>query len=118
MPIIVHSDIPRPAVFDRRRERVLVSQEDGATSLTIKEVELHPGWEGRLHTHSTDIAIMVMVGAVQIILDEEIRTIRPGCTLLAPPGCPTQANQPAMGAGSFAGHLSQFAAGHRLLGVD
>ena len=88
MPIIVHSDIPRPAVFDRRRERVLVSQEDGATSLTIKEVELHPGWEGRLHTHSTDIAIMVMVGAVQIILDEEIRTIRPGCTLLAPPGVP------------------------------
>ena len=88
MPIIEHSDIPLPAVVDHRRERVLVSQEEGATSLTIKEVELHPGWEGRLHKHSTDIAIMVMAGAVQIVLDEEVRTIRAGCTLVAPPGAP------------------------------
>lgn len=88
MPIIEHSDIRVPAVVDRRWERVLVSQEEGATSLTIKEVELHPGWEGRLHKHSTDIAIMVMVGAVQIVLDEVVSTVRAGSTLLAPPGVP------------------------------
>ena len=88
MPIIEHSDIPRPAVVDRRRERVLVSRKQGAASLTIKEVELYPGWEGRLHQHPTDIAIMVMEGAVQIVLDEEVRTVRAGCTLLAPPGAP------------------------------
>ena len=88
MPIIEHSDIPLPAVVDHRRERVLVSHDEGATSLTIKEVELHPGWEGRLHKHSTDMAIMVMAGAVQIVLDEEAHTVRAGCTLLAPPGAP------------------------------
>ena len=88
MPIIEHSDVPLPAVVDHRRERVLVSHDKGAASLTIKEVELHPGWEGRLHKHSTDIAIMVMAGAVQIVLDEEAHTVRAGCTLLAPPGVP------------------------------
>lgn len=88
MPIIEHSGVRMSDVVDRRRERSLVSRQEGAASLTIKEVELHPGWEGRLHTHPTDIAIMVMAGAVQIILDDDLTTIRAGCTLLAPPGVP------------------------------
>ena len=57
-------------------------------SLTVKEVELHPGWEGRLHTHSTDEAIMVLAGAVQLIIGDELQTVRAGCTLFAPPGVP------------------------------
>jgi quercetin dioxygenase-like cupin family protein len=77
-----------PEVVEYHRERFLVSKREGATSLTIKEVELHPGWEGRLHTHPTDIAIMVTAGAVQVVLGDEIRTVRAGCTLLAPPGVP------------------------------
>ena len=77
-----------PAVVDRRRQRTLVSQEQGAVSLTINEVELHPGWEGRLHTHPTDIAIMVTAGAVQFVLGDEVTTVRAGTTILAPPGVP------------------------------
>ena len=88
MPIIEHSGIQMSEVTGYRRERLLVSQQEGATSLTIKEVELHPGWEGRLHTHPTDVAIMVMEGAVQIILGDELTTVRAGCTLLAPPSVP------------------------------
>ncbi|MEK7807151.1 MAG: cupin domain-containing protein [Chloroflexota bacterium] len=88
MPIIEHSAVRMPEVAEYRRERFLVSKREGATSLTIKEVELHPGWEGRLHTHPTDIAIMLTAGAVQVMLGDEIRTVRAGCTLLAPPGVP------------------------------
>lgn len=88
MPIIEHSAVRMPEVVEYQRERFLVSKEQGAISLTIKEVELHPGWEGRLHTHPTDIAIMVTAGAVQVVLSDEIRTVRAGCTLLAPPGVP------------------------------
>ena len=88
MPIIEHSDIPMPAVVDYRRERVLVSRKEGATSLTIKEVELHPGWEGRLHHHATEVAIMLMAGALQVVLDDDVRTVKSGCTLLVPPGAP------------------------------
>ena len=88
MPIIEHSAVRMPPPVDYRAERVLVSQEQGALSLTIKEVELHPGWQGRLHSHSTDTAMMVMAGAVQLIIGDEIRTVRAGCTLFAPPGVP------------------------------
>ena len=88
MPLIEHSEIRMPAAVDNHRERTLVSKEQGAVSLTIKEVELNPGWEGRLHTHPTDIAIMVTVGAVQLILGDEVSTIRAGTTMFAPPGVP------------------------------
>ena len=88
MAIIEHTSIATPPVADRQGERTLVSAADGAASLTIKEVTLHPGYEGRLHTHDVDIAIMVMSGAVQIVDDDDVRTVRAGCTLLAPPGRP------------------------------
>jgi len=88
MPLIEHSEIRMPAVVGNHRERTFISEEQGAVSLTIKEVELHPGWEGRLHTHPTDIAIMVMVGAVQLVLGDEVFTIRAGTTMFAPPGVP------------------------------
>ena len=88
MPIIENSAVPMPSVVDYIRQRTLVSSEHGTQSLTIKEVELHPGWEGRLHTHTTDKAVMVMSGAVQIVLDDELTTVRAGVTLVAPPGMP------------------------------
>ena len=88
MPIIEHSAVRTPAVVDYRRERPLVSTADGARSLTIKEVELHPGWDGRLHTHPIDVAIMVMAGALQIVLDDETTTVRAGTTILVLPGMP------------------------------
>jgi quercetin dioxygenase-like cupin family protein len=88
MPIIDHSNVPMSEVVNYQRERTLVSNAQGAVSLTIKELELQPGWEGRLHTHPTDIAIMVTAGAVQMVLDDEVTTIRAGTTILAPPGVP------------------------------
>ena len=88
MPVIEHSTIRMSEVVDYRSERTLVSKGQGATSLTIKELELHPGWEGRLHTHPTDIAIMVTGGAVQMVVGDEIHTVRAGFTMVAPPGVP------------------------------
>jgi quercetin dioxygenase-like cupin family protein len=78
--------MPKPV--DRVSERYLVSKDQGAVSLTIKEVEIHPGWEGRLHTHPVDVSIQVTSGAVQAIVGDEVRTVRAGTTLLAPPGVP------------------------------
>ena len=88
MPIIEHGAVSMAEVADYRSERSLVSSEQGARSLTVKELELQPGWRGRLHTHPTDIAVIVMAGAVQMIVGDEIRTVRAGSTLLAPPGVP------------------------------
>ena len=88
MPIIEHSAVGMPEVAEYRRERFLVSKREGATSLTIKEVELYPGYEGRMHTHPVDVAIQVTSGAVQVVVGDEIQTIRAGHTVLAPPGVP------------------------------
>ena len=88
MPIIEHQSVGMPPVAEHRRERSLVSGDVGAFSLTIKEVELHPGYQGRLHTHPVDVAMMLMAGAVQVVIGDEVRTLRAGCTILAPPGTP------------------------------
>ena len=88
MPIIDHAGIRMAPTTERVRERYLVSKDQGAVSLTIKEVEIAPGWEGRMHTHPVDVSIQVLSGAIQVILNEEVRTVRAGTTLLALPGVP------------------------------
>jgi quercetin dioxygenase-like cupin family protein len=88
MPIIDHADLSWAPVAARVRERHLVSRGQGAASLTIKEVEIAPQWEGRLHTHPVDVSMQVMSGAIQAIIGDEVRTVRAGTTLLAPPGVP------------------------------
>ena len=65
MPIIDHADVRLAPVMERVRERYLVSKDQGAVSLTVKEVEISPGWEGRMHTHPVDVAIQVLSGAIQ-----------------------------------------------------
>ena len=88
MPIIDHATIRLAPAMERVRERYLVSKDLGAVSLTVKEVEISPGYEGRMHTHPVGVSIQVTSGAIQIILGDEIRTVRAGTTLLAPPGLP------------------------------
>lgn len=88
MAIFENSTVRMPEAVNYLRERTLVSRQEGAVSLTIKEVELQPGWEGRLHTHPVELAVMVMAGAVQMVLDDEVRTVRSGFTMLAPSGVP------------------------------
>jgi quercetin dioxygenase-like cupin family protein len=88
MPIIDRADLTWVPAMARVRERHLVSRNQGAVSLTIKEVEIAPGWEGRLHTHPVDVSMQVMSGAIQAIIGDDVRTVRAGTTLLAPPGVP------------------------------
>ncbi len=88
MPIIDHADVRLAPAMERVRERYLVSKDLGAVSLTVKEVEISPGWEGRMHTHPVDVSIQVLSGAIQVILGDEVKTVRAGTTLLAPPGLP------------------------------
>lgn len=88
MPIIDHSSVRMSPAIDRVSERVLVSRAQGAQSLTIKEMQLYPGWEGPLHIHDVDVSMQVMSGAIQAVIGDEVRTVRAGTTLLAPPGTP------------------------------
>jgi quercetin dioxygenase-like cupin family protein len=90
MPIIDHAEVRWVPTMERVRERYLASPAQGSESLTIKEVEISPGWENRIHTHPVDVSIQVMAGAIQALVGEEVRTVRAGTTLLIPPGVPHQ----------------------------
>lgn len=88
MPIIDHSTQRRMVRDDFTSERDLVTSEHGATALTIREIIIEPGGSSRLCTHPTDMAIMVQEGSIQMVVGEEVQTVRSGYTLLAPPHVP------------------------------
>ena len=88
MPVIDHSTQPMPEPVDKRSVRALVSEAHGTQSLSISELVVRPGSVGRLHTHDSDEAIMVMEGSIQMIVGEEMRTVRSGYSMVAPPGTP------------------------------
>jgi quercetin dioxygenase-like cupin family protein len=88
MPIINHNSQPVLQSDEFASLRPLVTKDQGAVSLTVQEVTIKPGMAGRLQTHSVDIAFMMLEGSIQMIVGDEVRTVRSGNTLLAPPGTP------------------------------
>jgi len=88
MPIIDHSTQRLVPTDHFTRERALVTQEHGATSLTVRELVMEPGGSSRMCTNPTDVAIMVTEGSIQMVVGEDVQTVRSGSTLLAPPGVP------------------------------
>ena len=88
MPIINHSSQPVLQSDEFSSLRPLVTKDHGATSLTVQEVIIKPGMEGRLQTHPVDVAFMMLEGSIQMVVGNEVRTVRSGNTLLALPGTP------------------------------
>jgi quercetin dioxygenase-like cupin family protein len=88
MPIINHNSQPVKESDEFSSLRPLVTKDHGAASLTIQEVIIKPGTAGQLQTHPVDIAFMMLEGSIQMIVGDEVRTVRSGNTLLAPPGTP------------------------------
>lgn len=88
MPIIVHTQQPVLQSEEFSSVRPLVTKDHGAASLTVQEVTIKPGMAGRLQTHPVDIAFMMLEGSIQMIVGDDMRTVRAGNTLLAPPGTP------------------------------
>jgi quercetin dioxygenase-like cupin family protein len=90
MPIIDHHMQPTAAAEEFARVRPLVTQAHGATALTVQEVIMNPGMATRRQSHPVDMAFIMLEGSMQMIVGEEVRTVRAGSTLLAPPGVPYQ----------------------------
>ena len=88
MPIIDHRTQPPLEPADGRESRRFLTKGEGAASLTVGELLMHPGSALRLHTHPTDEAIVLLEGSVQMVVGDETRTVTAGHILLAPPGTP------------------------------
>ena len=105
MPIIQHSTRPMPEPVDKKSARSLVAREDGAQSLTLREIVIHPGSEGRLHTHPTDEAIMMVEGSIQMIVGARNPYRQVWFHPTSSPGSATQAGQQYLGLCQDVGHL-------------
>ena len=89
MPIIDHRTPKDFDPIDEKTARIpIVTTQEGADSLTIRELVMQDGSALRLHTHPTDEAIVLLEGSVRMVVGDESRTVTPGHTLLAPPGTP------------------------------
>ena len=89
MPIIDNRTPRAVDPMDEKTARIpIVTKDDGAVSLTIRELVMQDGSALRLHTHPTDEAILLTVGSVDMVVADETHTGSVGDTLLAPPGVP------------------------------
>ena len=86
MPVIDHSAQPMGDAVGKVSSRTMVSGEHGTEALSIREVVVEPGFSGRLHSHDCDQAMMVTEGSIQFAVGDEIRTVRSGYSMVAPPG--------------------------------
>lgn len=84
MGIIRHSDgevdEPQPGL----RRITVVHRATGAGALTMRLVTVGPGVATRLHWHKIEEAMMVLEGAGQAILGDDVMDIKAGETLLGP----------------------------------
>ena len=85
MPIIDHSKKPERTNEGRKR-KTLVSGDDGAIALTLREAVLQPGSRVRLHVHPHEEAIVMLEGEIEFIVGDEQQTVGSGHTVLVPPG--------------------------------
>ena len=85
MPVIDHSAQRLSNSIGKVSSRGMITKEHGAESLSVREIVVEPGYSGRLHMHDTDEAVMVVEGSIQFIVGDEVRTVRSGYSMLAPP---------------------------------
>ncbi len=88
MPIFDSNATPMPAPEAGRSARPVVTKEEGAVTITMRELVMQDGAALRLHTHPTDEGIVLLEGQVEMVVGDDQRLASPGDILLAPPGTP------------------------------
>ncbi len=87
MPIIQLSDAPSEEGYPGVQRAVLVDVSQGAVSLYIGHLTIGPGASVTTHIHpDTEEAMTIVEGNLEAILGDEVVTLGPGDTVLAPAG--------------------------------
>jgi quercetin dioxygenase-like cupin family protein len=66
--------------------KMIVTKENGATLSSGGDLTIKPGGEIRLHTHDVEEIIFIHSGQLKGTLGDEVRTLGPDQTLIAPAG--------------------------------
>ncbi len=87
MPIIHYSDAESGEGYPGVTRAVLVDDRNGALSLYIGHLTIVPGGSVSTHIHpDTEEAMVIVEGNLEAILGDEVVTLGPGDTVLAPAG--------------------------------
>lgn len=86
MPILDRRDVPREVLSPGTERWALVDGTRGAQSLSVGDVHMAPGARVPLHYHPTEEAMVILEGELEAVLGDQVIKVRPGQTVLAPPG--------------------------------
>ena len=87
MPIIQHSDAPSEEGYPGVPRAILVDANQGSQSLWIGHLTVSAGTRIATHIHpDTEEAMIITEGSLEAILGDEVVTLGPGDTVLAPAG--------------------------------
>ena len=87
MPIIRYSDAETGEGYPGVTRAILVDDRNGALSLYIGHLTIAPGGSVTTHIHpDTEEAMVIVEGNLEAILGDEVVTLGPGDTVLAPAG--------------------------------
>ena len=87
MPFIQGDKIAKTESRPGVRAKTLVGEATGSVALTMTDARLDPGSKSPVHIHpNEEEAVLVLEGSLEVALGEEVRTLRAGDVLLAPPG--------------------------------
>ena len=87
MPIIHYSDADSEEGYPGVNRAVLVDGRNGALSLYVARLVIVPGGRVTTHIHpDTEEAMVIVEGNLEAILGDEVVTLGPGDTVLAPAG--------------------------------
>ena len=87
MPIVKRGDAVTQEGYPGVPRAVLVDASHGAQSLWVGHLELGPGTTVTTHIHpDTEEAMVIVEGELEAVLGDEVVTLGPGDTVLAPAG--------------------------------
>jgi len=86
MPVLNKNDVQQEEIFPGVARTSIVDGILGADSLSVGDVRLSPGSTVGTHIHPTEEAMVILDGVLEAILGDEVITVSPGQTVLAPAG--------------------------------
>ncbi len=87
MPILYRADAKTEEGYPGITRTILVDASHGAQSLWVAHLEIEPGARVTTHIHPDTEEVMVIVeGELEAVLGDEVVTLGPGDTVLAPAG--------------------------------
>ena len=86
MPIFDKDDATKEKVSPGTDRWTLVDGARGAQSLSVGDLSLAPGSKVPTHYHPTEEAMLIIEGELEAVLGDEVVTVNPGQTVLAPAG--------------------------------